>query len=226
MIAIRKNYLYLRSFSMNSSKKEKMIIRDLYIVAGCNGAGKTTASYTILPEILDCHEFVNADEIAKGISPFQPEKVAIEAGRIMLYRIEHLLNANLTFAFETTLASKIYRNYILKAQAKGYKITLLFFWLQTVDLAKKRVQKRVSEGGHDIDTRIIERRYLSGIRNLFDIYLPIVDEALIFDNSEGKHELIVKKINKSDITILNSSKFILLEQYYDNQRKGKQRESE
>ena len=191
--------------------------KNLYIVSGCNGAGKTTASYTILPEILNCKEFVNADEIARGLSPFQPEKVAIEAGKIMLHRIERLLNENFTFAFETTLASKTYKNTILKAQAKGYNVTLLFFWLQTVELAKKRVQKRVSEGGHDIDPIIIERRYFSGIRNLFDIYLPIVDEVLIFDNSEGKHELIVKKINKSEVSVLNSIKFNLLRQYYDYQ---------
>ena len=194
---------------------------NLYIIAGCNGAGKTTASFTILPEILNCREFVNADEIAKGLSPFQPEKTAIEAGKIMLYRIEHLLDENSTFAFETTLASKTYKNTILKAQAKGYNVILLFFWLQTVELAKKRVQKRVLEGGHNIDPMVIERRYLSGIRNLFDIYLPIVDEVLIFDNSEGVHELIAKKMNKIGISILNNNKYNLLKQYYDSQRQGK-----
>ena len=109
---------------------------DLYIIAGCNGAGKTTASYTVLPEILGCREFVNADEIARGLSPFQPEKTAIEAGKIMLKRIEELLNNNDRFAFETTLASKSHKNTILKAKHKGYKITLLFFWLPTIELAK------------------------------------------------------------------------------------------
>ena len=194
---------------------------DLYIIAGCNGAGKTTASFTILPEILDCHEFVNADEIARGISPFRPEKVAIEAGRIMICRIEYLLNENFTFAFETTLAPRTYRKTVLKAQARGYHVTLLFFWLQTVELAKKRVQRRVSEGGNGVDPAVIERRYFKGIRNLFDIYLPIVDEVLIFDNSEGKHELIAKKVNKSDMSILNTTKFNLLQQYYDHPREGK-----
>ena len=195
--------------------------KNLYVIAGCNGVGKTTASFTILPDILDCREFVNADEIAKGLSPFQPEKTAIEAGRIMLRRIEYLLSENANFAFETTLSTKTYKNTILKAQAMEYNVTLLFFWLQTVELAKKRVQKRVSEGGHNIDTEVIERRYLSGIRNLFDIYLPIADETLIFDNSEGKHELIAKKINQADISIVNKISFTLLKQYYDNQRKRK-----
>jgi predicted ABC-type ATPase len=195
--------------------------KNLYIIAGCNGAGKTTASFTILPEILDCYEFVNADEIAKGLSPFQPKKSAIEAGKIRLRRIEYLLNENSGFAFETTLSTKSYKNTILKDQAAMYNVTLLFFWLQTIELAKERVQKRVSEGGHDIDSGVIERRYVSGIQNLFDIYLPIADEVLIFDNSEGKYELIAKKINQSEISILNNIKFNSLKQYYDNQRQRK-----
>lgn len=91
-------------------------MKELYIIAGCNGAGKTTASMTILPEVLKCREFVNADEIAKGISPFKPEEVAIEAGRIMLQRIDYLLRSGISFAIETTLATKSYRNLILRAQ--------------------------------------------------------------------------------------------------------------
>jgi predicted ABC-type ATPase len=149
--------------------------KNLYIIAGCNGAGKTTASFTILPEILNCKEFVNADEIARGLSPFQPEKVAIEAGRIMLRRINELLNDSESFAFETTLATKSYKNTILQAKAQDYNVTLLFFWLQTIELAKERVITRVLEGGHNIDTEVIERRYLSGIKNLFDIYFSISD---------------------------------------------------
>ena len=97
--------------------------QNLYIIAGCNGAGKTTASFTILPEILDCKEFVNADEIAKGLSPFQPDKVALEAGRIMINRINDLLKEDLSFAFETTLATKSYKEKILKAQENGYFVT-------------------------------------------------------------------------------------------------------
>jgi predicted ABC-type ATPase len=192
--------------------------KNLYIVAGCNGAGKTTASFTILPKMLNCHEFANADEIAVGLSPFQPEKAATEAGKIMLNRIEYLLNENVNFAFETTLASRTYKHTVLKAQSIGYTVILLFFWLQTVELAKKRVEKRVSEGGHNIETTIIERRYSKGIKYLFDIYLPIVNKILIFDNSEGKYELIAKKINKSNISILNNSKYNLLKLQYDYQK--------
>jgi predicted ABC-type ATPase len=188
--------------------------RNLYIIAGCNGAGKTTASYTVLPEILHCKAFVNADEIARGLSPFQPEAVAIEAGRLMLKRIGTLLSNNENFAFETTLASKSYKNTILHAKDKGYKITLLFFWLPTVDLAKERVRTRVAEGGHSINHEIIERRYVNGIKNLFDIYIPISDIVLLIDNSGDADELIARKINTSPIEIINRTKYNQLKEYY------------
>jgi predicted ABC-type ATPase len=190
--------------------------KKLYIIAGCNGAGKTTASFTILPEILDCKEFVNADEIAKGLSPFQPEKVSIEAGRIMLKRINELLSENEIFAFETTLSTKSYKNKITEAKDKGYRVTLLFFWLQSIELANERVKIRVLEGGHNIAFEIVERRYKKGIKNLFDIYLPIVDGALIFDNSEGKHELLADKQIDGFLNVLNPEKFNILKNYYDN----------
>jgi len=106
--------------------------KNLYIIAGCNGAGKTTASYSILPEILDCKEFVNADEIAKGLSPFQPENVSFEAGRIMLHRIDELLQKEVDFAFETTLSAKSYISIVKKAQSQGYFVTLVFFWLNSI----------------------------------------------------------------------------------------------
>jgi predicted ABC-type ATPase len=184
-----------------------MTDKNLYIIAGCNGAGKTTASFTILPEIIECKEFVNADEIAKGLSPFQPEKVAFESGRIMLKRITELLFDNQSFAFETTLSTKSYKSKILEAKEKGYTVTLLFFWLQNVELAKARVKTRVSEGGHNIEPEIIERRYFRGIKNLFKIYLPIVDGAIIFDNSNGKHELLAEKTVDGQLNIIDSIKF-------------------
>jgi predicted ABC-type ATPase len=190
--------------------------KNLYIIAGCNGAGKTTASFTILPDILDCKEFVNADEIAKGISPFQPEKVSLDAGRIMLNRINELIEENQNFAFETTLSTRSYKNKILAAKNKGYRVTLLFFWLQNIELAKERVKIRVEEGGHNINPDIIERRYFKGIKNLFDIYLPIIDGALIFDNSAGKHELLAEKKVDGILHVMNENKFNLLKGYYDN----------
>jgi predicted ABC-type ATPase len=187
--------------------------KHLYIIAGCNGAGKTTASFTILPEILDCKEFVNADEIAKGLSPFQPEKVSFEAGRIMLHRITELLSQNENFAFETTLATRSYKNRILEAKKNNYNVSLLFFWLKNPELAKERVKTRVLEGGHNIPEDVIERRYHKGIKNLFEIYLSIVDQALLFDNSEGKHELIAEISVSEQLNILNGKKFNELKNY-------------
>ena len=187
--------------------------KNLYIIAGCNGAGKTTASFTILPEILDCKEFVNADEIAKGLSPFQPEKVAFESGRIMLKRINELLDSNENFAFETTLATKSYKTKVIEAQKKNYKVTLLFFWLQNVDLAIERVKVRVQEGGHNIDSAVIKRRYIRGIQNLFQIYLPIVDEAIIIDNSIESKIVIAEKRLNLDLEILDKVKFDKLKDY-------------
>ena len=189
--------------------------KNLYIIAGCNGAGKTTASFSILPDILDCKEFVNADEIAKGLSPFQPEKVAFEAGRIMLNRIDELFKNQENFAFETTLATKTYRQKVKFAKENNYNTTLLFFWLRNSNLAKERVKTRVKEGGHNIPIDVIERRYVNGIKNLFDIYLEIVDQVLIFDNSEGKPILIAEKNFEEEIVIHNLEKFNDLKSYYD-----------
>jgi predicted ABC-type ATPase len=187
--------------------------KNLYIIAGCNGAGKTTASFTILPEIIDCKEFVNADEIARGLSPFQFDKVALEAGRIMLHRINELISHNKTFAFETTLASKTYKNKIIEAKRLGYTIHLIFFWLEEIELAKKRVQWRVYEGGHSIPDDVIERRYRNGIQNLFRIYLPLVDSAIIINNSFGKYELIAEKSNQ-ELIVINKNDYLKLKKYF------------
>jgi predicted ABC-type ATPase len=189
--------------------------KKLYIIAGCNGAGKTTASYNVLPEILECKEFVNADEIAKGLSPFQPEAVSIEAGRIMLQRINDLLNQEKSFAFETTLSTKSYKNKVLYAKNKGYKVILLFFWLQNVSLAKQRVLIRVEEGGHNIPDKVIERRYFAGINNLFDIYSNIVDDLLIFDNSFGNYELIAEKLSCGNLKVIDIEKYKLIKSLYN-----------
>lgn len=192
--------------------------KNLYIIAGCNGAGKTTASFTILPEILDCKEFVNADEIAKGLSPFQPDKVSFESGRIMLNRIDELLSVGENFAFETTLSTRTYRDKVLEAKSKGYFVSILFFWLRDVELAKERVKTRVKEGGHSIAEDVIERRYERGIINLFELFLPIVDAVMIFDNSEGQSILIAEKLKEQNITVLDKLRFAQLNEYYESKK--------
>ena len=192
--------------------------KQLYIIAGCNGAGKTTASFTILPEVLDCKEFINADEIAKGLSPFQPESVAMQAGRIMLARMDELLQKGETFAFETTLATKSYKQKIEWAQANGYEVTLLFFWLDSPNIAKKRVAQRVAEGGHNIPLETIERRYYNGIANLFAIYIDMVDICYIFDNSEGERTPIAKKYKGGKEIIYNADLYNQMKNSYEKGR--------
>ena len=159
---------------------------------GANGAGKTTASYAVLPEMLECKEFVNADEIAKGLSPFNPGSVAIEAGRLMLRRIHELIDHGVDFAFETTLATRSYASLIRTAQSKGYYVSLVYFWLNSPELAVGRVQMRVEAGGHNIDQKVVRRRYRSGIKNLFDIYIPVCDYWILLDNSRPPSKVIAK----------------------------------
>ena len=186
----------------------------LYIIAGCNGAGKTTASFTVLPEMLGCNEFVNADEIAKGLSPFNPEGVAIQAGRLMIDRIIHLLKEGETFAFETTLATRSYVNLIQRAQRRGYFVTLLFFSLSTPEQAVARVAKRVSQGGHDIPTDVILRRYDAGLQNFFQLYTPICDYWTLYDNSNIPGEKIAYGWRDQRINIVDEERYKALHDRY------------
>lgn len=175
--------------------------KTLYIIAGCNGAGKTTASFTILPEIWHCTEFVNADEIARGISPFAPDSVAIQAGRIMLQRIEELLEAGISFSIETTLATRSYVQLVKRAQSLGYTVNLLFFWLESPEMAVRRVAKRVSQGGHNIPEDVIHRRYHLGINNFFSLYKDIVDFWTLVDNAQNPCKIIATKDDIFDIEL-------------------------
>lgn len=174
-------------------------MRRLYIIAGCNGAGKTTASFTILPEILDCTEFVNADEIARGLSPFRPATASIEAGRLMLKRINKHLEAGNNFAFETTLSTRSYARLVVRAKDLGYQVTCVFFWLQTAELAVSRVESRVKEGGHDIPEEVIRRRYQSGLKNFFKLYVPLIHNWLFVDNSGDHYEIIAEGSSKQTV---------------------------
>lgn len=183
---------------------------NLYIIAGCNGAGKTTASLTFLPEMLNCYEFVNADSIAAGLSPFQPDKVAFEAGRIMLNRINKLIDEKVDFAFETTLSTKSYQSLIKSARKSGYDIWLLFFWLPSPEMAKERVESRVKNGGHSIPGDVIIRRYYRGISNLINIYYSIADNWFVLDNSTPESRLIAGGQNTIVNQIINNEIWALV----------------
>ena len=164
----------------------------LYIISGCNGAGKTTASYTMLPEMLECSEFVNSDEFAKGLSPFDPSKASIQASRYMLMKIRYLLKRKQDFAIETTLATRTLLNIAKMAQSEGYTVTLLYFWLKTPEMAIERVKARVATGGHDIPEETIRRRYQVGINYFFNYYAPICERWILADNSQIPFRVIAE----------------------------------
>jgi predicted ABC-type ATPase len=190
-----------------------MEAKHLYIIGGPNGAGKTTASYSVLPKILECREFVNADEIARGLSPFNPESVAIEAGRLMLSRIAELLRRNESFSIETTLATRSYFRLIEQAHRQGYDVTLLYFWLRTPEQAIERVAERVSKGGHNIPSDVIRRRYQEGIDNLFHIYMPIVDTWVLVNNSMTPRSIVATGGRNQQTEINDEVEFKNIEAY-------------
>lgn len=164
--------------------------KELYIIAGCNGAGKTSASLTILPEILHCNQFVNADEIAKGLSPFNPASVEIAAGRLMLQRIDQLLADGETFSIETTLATRSHVGLIRRAKQLGYEVTLIYFWIRTPELAVQRVARRVSEGGHNIPEEVVRKRYYTGLSNFFYLFKDEVDFWMLVDNTDNPRYVV------------------------------------
>lgn len=169
----------------------------IYIIAGANGAGKTTAAYNLLPKVFNTVEFVNADEIARGLSPFNFEGVTFQAGRIMIERLNQLLKEKKSFAFETTLSGVTYLRFIRMAKLAGYDIILFFIWIESFQLAKSRVAVRVSKGGHSIPEGVIERRYKKGIEN-FSTYASLANDWYVYDNSATKYQLIARAIDKSE----------------------------
>ena len=165
---------------------------NLYIISGCNGSGKTTASYTVLPEMLGCSQFVNSDEFAKRFSPFNPADASISAGRFMLLKIRYLLHRRDDFCIETTLATRSLMRTIEEAKENGYRITLLYFWISSPELAFKRVRDRVEAGGHSIPEHVIRRRYDMGLRYFFNDYLPVSDRWILVDNSQSPFKVIAE----------------------------------
>lgn len=155
----------------------------LYIIAGPNGAGKTTFAKEFLPNFVDCPEFVNADLIAGGLSPFSPKAAAVEAGRLMLRRIHQLASRRHAFGFETTLSGRGYLSLFRGLRAKGYRIHLFYLWLPNVQIAIQRVRERVRQGGHSVPEEDIRRRFNRGLKNLFAEYLNLMDTWTLSDNS-------------------------------------------
>lgn len=165
----------------------------VYVVAGPNGAGKTTFSRIFLPDFARCREFLNADLIAAGLSPFAPEGQAIRAGRLLLTRVSELSEARQDFGFETTLAGRGYIKLLRDLKRVGYRVVLFFLWLPDADIAVTRVANRVQQGGHDIPEAVIRRRFESGVRNLFQDYRPLLDDWSLYDASRFPPLLVVRE---------------------------------
>lgn len=178
----------------------------LFILSGCNGSGKTTASYSLLPELLECSELVNSDEFAKSLSPFNPSAASVIASRYMLMKIKYLLSKKTDFIIETTLATRSLTNTIKEAQSLGYEVTLLYFWLNSVELAISRVRKRVESGGHNIPEDVIRRRYVMGLKYFFEIYCPICNRWVLADNSKSPFAVVAEG-TQDNIQIKDKDKY-------------------
>ena len=173
---------------------------NLYIIAGPNGAGKTTFARKFLPDYVKCLEFINADLIAGGLSPFVPERAAIRAGRIMVEQIQSLSAQRRDFGFETTLSGKTYVKLFEELKEKGYRINLFFLWIGNADLAIERIADRVRKGGHNIPENVVRRRFAKGLTNFGNLYRPILDSWFIFDNSKATPKLVAfEKSGKREI---------------------------
>lgn len=186
-------------------------MHDVVILGGPNGAGKTTAAQTILPDPIEVEEFINADEIARTLSPEDADHAALAAGRIMLERMEELRRLGRSFAFETTCSGKTHLRFLDRCKADGWRIVLLFLWLPTIDAAIARVERRVALGGHAIPPDVIARRYKAGITNMREIYLPLADIAAIYDNSDEARVLIAEKVAGTPVIVHNAVRWAQIE---------------
>lgn len=169
--------------------------RNVYIIAGPNGAGKTTFAVKFLPEYVRCQNFINADLIAQGLSPFAPRTAAIKAGRLVLQQIHLLASKRLDFAFETTLSGRLYVNLFKFLKQRGYKIHVFFLWIPDADLAVFRIKNRVAQGGHDVPIQDVLRRFNRSISNFFKLYQSLADSWMLFDNAGVVPILIAERKN-------------------------------
>jgi predicted ABC-type ATPase len=185
-------------------------VEDIVILGGPNGAGKTTAAQVVLPQQLDIREFVNADEIARGLSPFNPGGAAFAAGRLMLERIRNLVQDRRSFAFETTCAGRSHISLLQRCKAEGWRVTLVYLWLPSVEAALNRVARRVRQGGHDVPASVVIRRYWAGLANMHDLYLPLADLAFIYDNSDEGRALIAERTPEDSLVVHDARRWALI----------------
>ena len=180
--------------------------RNVYVIAGPNGSGKTTFAVKFLPEYVRCPNFVNADLIAQGLSPFSPGTAAITAGRLVLEQIHQFANRRVDFAFETTLSGKSYVNLLKSLKEKGYKIHVFFLWIPDADLAISRIKSRVAQGGHDVPVQDVLRRFNRSISNFFKLYQSLADSWMLFDNA-GIIPILIAERKHGKVKIINESSY-------------------
>jgi predicted ABC-type ATPase len=186
-------------------------VRELVVLGGPNGAGKTTAAQVLVPRKLGIAEFINADEIARGLSPFNPDGAALAAGRLMLQRMRSLASGEQSFAIETTCSGRGHLGFLRQCKSAGWRITLVFLWLPSPQIAIDRVERRVAAGGHAVHPKIITRRYRAGLRNMCTDYLPMADVAAIYDNAEDEPILIAERISGADLMIHDAERWKSIE---------------
>ncbi len=163
-----------------------------YIIAGPNGAGKTTFATEFLPLYANCRNFINADLIANGLSPFDPDAGMLHAGRMVLERIAEFTQARTDFAFETTLSGRSYVPLLRGVKKAGFRLHLFYLWIPGPDLALLRIRDRVENGGHNVPERDVRRRFGRSLGNLFTLYRPLLDTLHFFDNASDTPRLIFK----------------------------------
>lgn len=170
-------------------------MKNVYIIAGPNGSGKTTFATTFLPEYAKCDRFINADLIAYGLSPFSPQQVAIKSGKLVLEQIKEYSEVGVDFGFETTMSGMTYLKYFKMLKDKRYKIHVFFLWIPSSQLAIARVKDRVAQGGHNVPVVDIKRRFERSTEKFFKQYRLLADKWILFNNAESKPRIIAKKQN-------------------------------
>lgn len=185
-------------------------MNDIVILGGPNGAGKTTAAQVVLPGKLRIREFVNADEIARGLSPFNSDSAALAAGRLMIERMRTLVRDGQSFAFETTCAGRGYVRLLRQCKMAGWRVTLVYLWLPSPEAAIDRVAQRVRAGGHAIPPDVVVRRYWAGLSNMRDLYLPLADAASIFDNSDDGRILIAERTPNAHLVVHDAVRWAMI----------------
>jgi predicted ABC-type ATPase len=195
-------------------------VKDVVVLAGPNGAGKTTAAHELVPDRLAIREFVNADDIARGLSPFNPEGAAVAAGRLMIERMRGLAGAGQSFAFETTCAGRAHLGFLERCKKDGWRVSLVYLWLPSPDAALARVAKRIRQGGHRVPPHVVVRRYWAGLVNMFNLYLPAANIVAIYDNSDQERVLIAERTVDTALRVIDGTRWAAIERAANDRSDG------